>query len=51
MAYNTSSTVIAVAGSLLLSMVVKRVPGMGFVLGRTRKKVPPPWSYVERAVS
>ncbi|KWX77773.1 acyltransferase family protein [Paenibacillus jilunlii] len=32
------TTVIAVAGSLLLSMVVKRVPGMGFVLGRTRKQ-------------
>ncbi|AIQ70684.1 acyltransferase family protein [Paenibacillus graminis] len=45
------TTVIAVTGSLVLSLVVKRVPGMGFVLGRTRKKAAPPRSYVERAAS
>ncbi|MNC14100.1 hypothetical protein D3C75_618660 [compost metagenome] len=32
------TTVIAVTGSLVLSMVVKRVPGLSFVLGRKNKK-------------
>ncbi|MBW4084538.1 acyltransferase family protein [Paenibacillus sp. S150] len=45
------TTVIAVAGSLLLSMVIKHVPGLGFLLGGKGKKSAAHRTYVERAVS